>query len=72
MKLSREEALQIREWRCGDGKGFGGGTWRWVAARAAEKWPEKKLCHGNQLEGIDLCESSAKLLNENPNKPPWN
>lgn len=47
-------------------------TWRTVARLAAEKWPEHNYCSGNQVEGMELCKKAAKILNENPWKPPWN
>lgn len=65
IKLTKEEALKIRGWRKK-------GTWRWVATQAAEEWPDKKLCAGNQIEGMELCEAAANVLKQNPHKHPWN
>ena len=64
-KLTKKEALQIRKWRKK-------GTWRWVATQAANEWPERKLCPGNQIEGMFLCEDAAEVLKQNPRKRPWN
>lgn len=64
--LTKEEALQIKEWR------VIGNTWRSVACCAAEAWPLRKLVSGNQIEGMDLCEEAAELLGEDPWSAPWN
>ncbi len=63
--MSKEDALKIRAFRKNH-------TWRGVARKAAEYWPERNYCNGNQPEGMLLCEEAAKTLDENPNKPPWN
>jgi hypothetical protein len=63
--LTKEQAEKVREWR-------NKGTWRWVASRAAEEWPEKKIDSGNQIEGMYLCKEAAIILGEDPWDVPWN
>ena len=63
--MTLKEAKQIRKWRKQ-------GTWRWVAARAADKWPDKGINSGNQIDGMGLCFEAAQLLGEDSQKPPWN
>ncbi len=65
--MTKEEALIIKKFRVEKN-----GTWRAVARMAAEKWPKKNYCNGNQIEGMILCEEAAKKLGENPYKNPWN
>lgn len=47
-------------------------TWRGVAREAAERWPERGYCNGNQIEGMLLCKVAAETLNEDPCRYPWN
>jgi hypothetical protein len=62
--MSREQALQIREWRTQ-------GTWRWVAERIHENLYQG-IPHGHQIAGEHLCRQAANLLGEDPNQEPWN
>jgi hypothetical protein len=71
-KLTKEEAFQVKKWRCGDGYNFNGGTWRWVARKAAEKWSEKDICPGNQFDGMGLCKEAAEMFNQDYMEKPWN
>ena len=63
--MTKSDALKIRAWR-------EQGTWRWVATKAAEYWPDKGYNSGNQIEGMDLCYQAAKTLGESPQTKPWN
>jgi len=63
--MTTEDAKIIREFRQG-------ATWRGVARLAAERWPERGYCNGNQLEGMELCKAAARVLGEDPWKEPWN
>jgi len=65
--LTREQAELVRRFRCLDAC-----TWRMVAVRAAEAWPEKEICSDNQFDGMWLCNEAAKLLGEHPREDPWN
>ena len=69
--LTIEEAKLVRQWRSSNGKTTTA-SWRWVATEAANKWPEKKLCAHNQIEGMLLCKEAALLLGEMPYENPWN
>ena len=50
------EAKKIKKW-------YTKGTYRYVATRAAEKWPAKRLCAGNQCEGMELVSEATQILN---------
>lgn len=63
--MSVEDALIIKDFRKNH-------TWRGVAREAAERWPDRNYCNGNQIEGMLLCCTAAKTLGEDPNKYPWN
>ena len=65
VELTHDRARQVRQWRCTEGC-----TWRAVAARADAAWGT--AWNGNQLYGMELCESSALLQGENPAADPWN
>jgi hypothetical protein len=64
--MTREDALQIREWR------VKGCTWRRVADCAAEKWPAMGYEAGNQEQGRHLCELAAATLGEDCRDEFWN
>jgi hypothetical protein len=64
--LTLDEAREIRIWR------IAGCSWRRIAEKASEKWPDKEIIHGHQLDGIELCGESALLFNEEPSEEPWN
>ena len=55
--LTREQALEIKKLR-------ETGTWRWVAGRFAEMYTDLDVCHGNQIEGMLLCQAAAKILGD--------
>jgi hypothetical protein len=63
--VTKKDALKIRKFRKS-------GTWRAVAKMAAEEWPDREYCSGNQIEGMELCREAAKILKQNPLKAPWN
>lgn len=63
--MTIEDAMIVKSFRLQ-------GTYRVVAALAAEYWPERNYCSGNQIEGRELCKEAAKVLNENPDAEPWN
>ena len=63
--MTKEDAKIIKDFRMG-------ATWRGVARLAAERWPDRKYSNGNQIEGMELCSKAAKVLGEDPFKPPWN
>lgn len=65
LTLTEHMARQVRAWRVDQD-----GTWRVVASLADEAWGSDS--GGNQIFGMELCEASAKLLNEDPNAEPWN
>ena len=64
-KMTKKDARIIKRFRKN-------GTWRVVAKLAAEEWPERGYCNGNQIEGRMLCQEAALTLGEDPWKPPWN
>jgi hypothetical protein len=74
--LTKEQAELIKKLRVtgydfGDGK-LCTGTWRWVAARFAEFYPDLRVCPGNQIEGIDLCNAAMQILGEELYGNGWN
>lgn len=67
-ELTKEQAQTIKKLRVtgydfGDGK-LHSGTWRWVAARFAELYPDLDVCSGNQIEGKELCDAAMNILGE--------
>lgn len=63
--MNKKEARLIKKWRKKS-------TWRAIARRAAEEWPDRKYCSGNQIEGMELCFTAAKTLKEDPESKAWN
>ena len=63
--MTIEDALIIRGWR------EGGSTWRRIAERAADFWPDRDYDSGNQIEGRELCLDAAKALGEDHRDEPW-
>lgn len=63
--MTKRDARKIRKFRKQ-------GTWRVVAALAANEWPDRRINSGNQIDGMELCYEAAKVLNQDPNKQPWN
>jgi hypothetical protein len=57
--MTIDEARQIKEWRVN-----GGCSWRRVAEKAAEMWPDKGYESGHQLEGRELCNEAMDVLGE--------
>ena len=57
--MTLEEAKIIKGWR------KHGSTWRRIAERAAEQWPEKGYVHGHQIQGRELCDEAADVLKDN-------
>ena len=53
--LTHEQALFIK-------KVFSHGTYRFVAAQVAEKYPELEINHGNQIDGMELVDASKIIL----------
>ena len=63
--MNKQDALIIKDFRKN-------ATWRMVAKLAAEKWPDRGYCSGNQIEGMELCQKAAQILGEDPWQEPWN
>lgn len=59
MRLTEEQAVQIRHWR--NQQGY---SWRMVAEQTAAMWPEMKLFPPSQAKGIQLCDAAMELLGE--------
>ena len=57
----------IKSWRADEGY-----TWRSVAAAAHKEFHGDWKPKSNQLWGMELCKVAANLLNEDPDKEPWN
>ena len=49
-----------------------GYTWRMIAYKCAEKWPDRGLYAHDQMEGRDLCNQAADVLGEDASIEPWN
>jgi hypothetical protein len=62
--MSKEDALIIKGFRKNH-------TLRGVARVAAEYWPDRHYCNGNQIEGVELCCKAAETLGEKPTDEPW-
>lgn len=56
--MTREDAEIIKEWR---NKGC---SWRVVAEKAFDKWPDRGYISGHQIEGRDLCQEAEDVLDE--------
>lgn len=74
--LSQDMVADIREWRVGTGPDdTNTHSWRGVARHFVEKYPEFSDNHGiiagNQISGMQLCDTVMKLLNEKP-EDGWN
>jgi len=54
--LSYEQAIQIREWE------EAGCTWRKIAEKAAEAWPDMDIGFDNQLDGRELAFATDRIL----------
>lgn len=65
--MTTEDALIIKKWRVAAGC-----SWRMIAYYAHEKWPDRNIDSGNQIDGMDLCTEAAKTLGEDPSTEPWN
>lgn len=68
MTLTQNQAEEIRDWRCVHEY-----SWRKIAEMAYETFPElrDRIVNGNQMSGIELCNSAMVLLNET-NEDGWN
>ena len=64
--MTKEDALIIKEWR------VAGCTWRRVAEKAADLWPDREYISGNQIEGRELCLEACNLLDEDWYGEIWN
>jgi len=65
--MNHSEAEQIKTWRCGT-DGSACCSWRTIAKKASELWPEKDICSGNQIFGMKLCEEASAILGEDIDK----
>lgn len=69
-KMTIEQARIVKSFRADQGC-----TWRAVAERCHELWGEEWeswFPTSNQLMGMALCETAARLLGEDPDLEPWN
>lgn len=67
--LTQDMVADIREWRVGNGpEDINTHSWRGVARLFVEKYPEFSDTHGliagNQITGMQLCETAMKLLHQ--------
>jgi len=63
--MTEEYALEIKELRKT-------GTWRYVSEVFGERHPDLDIDAGNQIDGMELCESAAAYLGELSSSPEWN
>lgn len=59
LMLNKYQAERVKQWRVSNGC-----SWRKIADKAAEAWPDLGISPGNQIDGQELCSAAAEVLKE--------
>jgi peptide methionine sulfoxide reductase MsrB len=63
--LTVDEAEKIKDFRMTS-------SWREVANKADDEWPDRGYMRDDQGMGVYLCDEAAKVLGDDQNRFPWN